>query len=138
MNNKWMLGLSYFIFTPVSACDIWLLSIDFGQYDATYPVQAYGEIQLSGCEREPVRISLGTGEYTQGYNPRYLSAGGESKIAYNLYQDAQHYIIWGDGQQSSKTLLANAGTYRIYAKVEMGQFVAPGLYRDNVQVVLEW
>ena len=101
-------------------------------------VQAYGEIQLSGCEREPVRISLGTGEHTQGYNPRYLSAGGESQIAYNLYQDAQHYIIWGDGQQSSASLLANAGTYRIYAKVEMGQFVAPGLYRDNVQVVLEW
>ena len=123
----------------VAACEISLIPLNFSDYDSMRPLYSIGELTLSDCAVEPVRISLNAGLYSKGkLSPRYMSVGNNNKIAYNLYQNNQYSIIWGDGHQGTQDLYAKAGRYLIYGKVEAGQLVKIGKYRDSVQVLVEW
>ena len=89
----------------IIACEIGLIPLNFSDYNSMRAIYSIGELTLSNCSVEPVRISFNPGLYSNGkFSPRYMSAGGNNKIAYNLYQNNQYSIIWGDAYQSTQDL----------------------------------
>ena len=74
-------------------------------------------------------------------------AGGASRLGYQLYTNAAHSVIWGDGTGGSVTVsdgysLAALGSvtknYTIYGLIPAGQTVAVGGYLDTVTILITY
>jgi len=122
-------------------CSVNTTAVHFGLYWGNAPLVSTGSITPS-CSNSntAVRISLnggGSGQPTY----RYLRSGAHT-ITYNLYTDAGHTQIWGDGTagtvQVNMTVGAAQLSRQVYALAPAGQTVAPGSYTDTVLVTVIW
>ena len=64
-------------------------------------------------------------------------AKGPATLAYNLYVDASHTRVWGDGTGNTQTQ-TGMGNLVIYGRIPGQQNVPAGLYTDRVMVIVEW
>ncbi|SEH05018.1 Csu type fimbrial protein [Candidatus Venteria ishoeyi] len=129
---------SLLLYLPIHACEITVYPVQFGTYSGA-ELYARGEVIIENCPSSPVIIKLNAGNNSGGtFISRYMGDGLGNKISYNLYLDAGHNIIWGDGIQGNDMLQAGEGRYMIYAQVPAYQFMVVGKYRDRVEVLVEW
>jgi spore coat protein U-like protein len=88
-----------------------------------------------------VRISLSTGN--AGVFNRAMR-GGVERLHYNLYLDATHQVVWGDGSAgtyvySAPALLDNrVVVVPVYGRVFAGQDVTAGQYFDQILVTMDF
>jgi spore coat protein U-like protein len=88
-----------------------------------------------------VQISLGTG--TAGSYARYM-LGGRDRLRYNLYLDAQHTQIWGDGTSGTQVYASaaqpnnNVVIVPVFGRVFPGQDVSADFYLDQIIVTLDF
>ena len=86
------------------SCSITATNIAFGPYNASSSTAQIGTINIT-CNHSntglPVTITPDTG--------RNMSSSGNT-LAYNLYTNASHTIIWGDGANGTVTPTANVTT----------------------------
>lgn len=118
-----------------SVCSVSVPNISFGTYDtvsATSTVQ-YVTVTCSspGADKGVISYSIGSGTFAS----RTLSSGTTADILqYNLYNDAGHTQVLGDGSSGTVLqqfkILGNAfsASLPVFAYLPGGQNVAPGIY----------
>jgi spore coat protein U-like protein len=88
-----------------------------------------------------VQISLGTG--VAGSYSRYM-LGGRDRLRYNVYLDAQHTQIWGDGTGGTQVYASGAQPNNkvvivpVFGRVFPGQDVSADFYLDQIIVTLDF
>jgi spore coat protein U-like protein len=120
-------------------------TLDFGVYDpgSSSPTASTGNVTIRcGVGILPafsVALSVGNGSYTQ----RTLRNGTDA-LDYNLYADAAHMTVWGDGTGATVTqdltglITLGSTSYTVYGAVAPGQHPAPGSYVDTITVIVNF
>ncbi len=83
-------------------------------------------------------VTLNTGN-AGSYTPRAMSFSS-NQLQYNLFTDALHTIIWGDGSSGTSSvsdsyilnLLSTTRNYTVYGQIPASQNVAVGAYTDSI------
>ena len=123
-----------------------VMPVAFGSYDVfdSAPVVSTGAISFECTDIAPtdsVRIDLDGGS-ARSFAPRTLRRGAFA-LAYNLYLDAAHSVIWGDGTGGSGFYgpvrpAAGTNTVILYGRIPARQPVAAGTYADTVTVTIQY
>lgn len=154
MISKWitLLGvLAASWLTPVAAhaavkCSVTTVGVAFGLYDvfSSTPVVSTGSVTIRcvglGQGIEPVSVALNTG--TSGsFHPRKLF-GGSDTLSYNLYLDAGHSQIWGDGTGGTMKHVSVSNSrpviLTIFGRIPPGQDVSAGTYSDTIVTTIDF
>ncbi len=113
--------------------------IDFGVYDvsAATPLDATGELGITCDGETPVRISLGRG-LAGRQSPRELRYRASS-LSYDIFLDAAHSTVWGDGTGGTRLFLGLVPSGRalripMFARLYPRQAVPAGTYTDRIVV----
>jgi spore coat protein U-like protein len=134
---------------PQCTCAVSATGVSFGRYSPLSPrsTDDTGTIRIScggGVGSVAYSIQLSQGIYGTAFRPRRM-ANGNSRLAYNLYTNAAHTTIWGDGSNGtvvvSDTLnVAGAGATRehiVYGRVPGNQTsAAVGHYDDTIMFTI--
>ncbi|MBK9161992.1 MAG: spore coat protein U domain-containing protein [Nitrosomonadales bacterium] len=65
-----------------------------------------------------------------------VMSSAASQMSYNLYTDATHQVIWGDGTSGTQTVTGTNLT--VYGLIPANQTVAAGNYGDTVVVTISY
>ncbi len=141
--------------TVESSCTITTAPVSFGTYDPVAPkaTTAKGKISLS-CTKgtKPNLIRLDYGKNSAGTQARSMSTeSGTDLLPYELYKplaaggecsDANSEI-WGNTTLTGLTVtdvasLTTPASYNVCGKINTGQDVKPGAYKDSVTVTVEF
>ena len=123
-----------------------VLPVAFGTYDIFDPAPALstGAVLFECTDLGPadtVRIDLdGGGSHQVGAR---TIIHGTLELAYNLYLDAAHRMIWGDGTGGSTTYGPvrpddGVNTVMIYGKIPARQDARAGAYSDTITVTIQF
>lgn len=128
-----------FMTTPLCAatCTLGIQGVSFGNYDflSSQNLDGVGNVSVT-CDVSTsytIALSPGTGTYAL----RLLS-NGSYQLTYNLYTDAAHTTVWGDGSSGS-SIVSGSGTsagYSAYGSIPAGQNPYAGSYSDAITVTL--
>jgi len=129
-------------------CRIETRPLSFGVYDplATTDTDALGQViytcgNLSSSSlaqgAKAVRIELETGSSNQ-YVVRMMTAGHPDHLEYNIYLDATHRIVWGNGTNGTDAYIDNSPPNRTpvvvpaFGRIRGRQDVPAGEYIDSL------
>jgi spore coat protein U-like protein len=132
-----------------AACTVSALGLAFGVYNplSATPTDSSGAVTLS-CS-----AASGSGGYTialtpggGGSYPGRRMSGGASILPYQLYSDAAHSHIWGDGTGGSSAvagtdnipLTGGTSVHQVYGRIAARQVVSPGTYSDIIVVTVTY
>ncbi len=119
-------------------------TLDFGTLTGT-PTQTFAQtnIVVQCSKGQAYQIGFGLGLHPSGTNWRNMQSGSNT-LAYQLYQDANHLIAWGDKAYSgvfkpySATGDGSDQKYPVYGGV-LGQETPPvGDYADTVAITVTY
>lgn len=118
-------------------CSVDAQGVNFGSYDVfnNENTDSTGNIHVA-CNPSnsfSIALSAGNGSYTS----RFM-ASGANRLTYNLYINANHTSIWGDGTGVT-SLLNNNGTSvnsTVYGRVPARQNLPAGSYSDTIVVTI--
>jgi spore coat protein U-like protein len=138
-----------------ATCSVTATGVSFGTYDISLatPTDSTGDITVTCSYVAPgaaitinYQASLSTG-ISGTYSPRQM-ASGPQRLNYNLFQDAAHSSIWGNGLSGTGTVTGELkvgpgvgnGTRTallpLYGRVPAAQTVNTGAYSDTIVVTL--
>lgn len=89
-----------------------------------------------------IRIEMDMGTGTSNQNRELVSL--TDRLAYNIYLDATHLTVWGDGSAgtdfyvNASPPLGTPVTVLAYGRIFRGQDAPAGEYRDSVQVRIQF
>lgn len=118
-------------------CTVGTQGVNFGNYDflSSQNLDGVGNVSVTCDVSASYTMALSQGSGT--YASRLLS-NGTYHLAYNLYTDASHTTIWGDGS-SGTSIVSGSGTtasYSVYGSSPAGQNPYVGSYSDVITVTL--
>jgi spore coat protein U-like protein len=127
------------------ACTISVTSVAFGTYDTLSPTADDGTGALTVACHPSVSAPIVTIE--AGLSGSILGRqmySGATPLGYNLYSDAAHAILWGNGVVGSAVTLTggvvSGGQRRfnrtIYGRIPALQNVATGVYSDSLVITV--
>ena len=124
-------------------CDLSIVSVNFGSYDAfaSSPNIVTGKITGTCDPGLPFVIKLAPGENSGGsFHPRKMISSSGDTLSYNLYRDSTHNEVLGDGTGNTFTLTGTGGnqSFTVYGRIPAMQNIIPGAYSDSVVVTIEW
>lgn len=132
--------LMYMPIMAWSGCSINSNGLIFGSYNVfdMRPIDRVGTIEVQCDENTEYTLKLGRGNGS--YTNRVMRNQAEA-LNYNLYTDASHLFVWGDGTngtniRSGQTM--NVTQYYVYGRIFPKQNVSVGYYSDVVLVTLEY
>jgi len=127
---------------PSGFCTIETRPLSFGTYDpeANASLDAVAQV-IYTCDQHAskIRIEMTTGQANQ-FSPRSMWAGAVDRLDYNIYLDATHQTIWGQGLYGTDVYFENNppnGTAVIvpaYGRIPPRQNPPPGQYADVLTV----
>lgn len=132
-------GLGCALAGPAFACTVSATSFQFGTIDPLFggDTSSTSTITVSCPSLTSYTIALSTGAGT--YAERYMQSG-TNQLVYNLYSDASHSTIWGDGTGTSATVSGTALTegtdHTVYGRVPHQPTAIPGTYADSIVVTV--
>ena len=129
-------------------CGVSAIGVNFGSYnpfsaanvDGTATVTVTCSTTGAGVVSYALGLSAGSGTFALR-----KMINGANQITYNLYSDAAHSQIWGDGTSGTSVvtdtymLILNSSrtiNYTVYGRVTGSQNVAVGTYTDTITVTL--
>lgn len=125
---------------PLSAhgCTIGAATVNFGNYNFldSSPDTTTGSVLVTCLLATSFSISLSAGS-SGTFAPRTMKSG-TSALNYNLYTDASHAIVWGDGTSGTQVvsgsinLLLLPFTATVYGAAPAQQNVGVGVYTDSI------
>lgn len=138
-------ALCAMLFFPLSlfaTCTIDMTPLSFGTVvlPAVGPTTAEATITLN-CDvgDMPYELSIDGGTYYQN-TTRNLSGGGANMMPYQLFQDAGHSILWGNGT-AELGAVKNPGVvqiHTIFGSTEPSGQTGEGSYSDQSVVTISW
>jgi spore coat protein U-like protein len=131
--------------TPKRGCTIETRSLSFGEYDTTArnPLDERGEVIYNCSSDNPnnpvgdMRIEISRG-LSGSYDRAMISVG--DRLSYNLYLDATHRTVWGDGSSGTDYYFdrnppdRRSVSVNVYGRIPEGQDVGTGQYFDVLVV----
>ena len=131
----------------IASCTVSAVGVAFGTYTPLQaaPLDVSGTINIACAGvtgRNTVTIDLSTGA-SNSYVNRTMSTG-TATLSYNLYYDAAHSQVWGNGTGGSvegSTVIrrrAPSASLPVYGSVAAGQDPAPGSYADSITVTVNY
>jgi spore coat protein U-like protein len=132
-----------------AACTVSASGVAFGVYNpfSATATDATGTVTLScssssGLGGYDIALSSGSGG---SYAGRRMSSGS-ANLPYQLYSDATHSQIWGDGTGGSSTvagadnipLLSGTSIHQVYGRIAARQVASPGPYSDVIVVTVTY
>ena len=154
MIRRWtvfLASLAACVLVPFSAhaavnCSVTTVGVAFGFYDvfSSTPLTSAGSVTIRcvglGRGIEPVSVSLSTGG-SGSFQPRTLFRGSD-RMSYNLYLDASHTQIWGDGTGGTLNHVSVPNnrpvTLTIFGRIPPGQDVSAGTYSDTIVTTINF
>lgn len=131
---------------PIAACTMNASTVAFGDF-VGQEKQSTGTITITctgNGPNQPMAIALSTG--SSGAFANRTMQNGASTLSYNLYIDAAHTEIWGNGQGAThqdnvQISFASAGaqstiTATVFGDLPSQPLPAPGAYIDNIVATL--
>jgi spore coat protein U domain-containing protein, fimbrial subunit CupE1/2/3/6 len=131
----------------VTSCVVSAGGVAFGLYDPTSPgaLPSSGTITVN-CTvpngNNPVTIALSAG-FSGSFGTRTMSSGLDT-LSYNLYLDAAHSQVWGDGTGGSVTDTQSVThgkpsfSATVYGLMPASQNAAAGSYNDTITVTVNY
>lgn len=119
-------------------CSVSTTSVMFGIYWGNAPLSTTGSVSVNcgpGSKIIP-EVQLDKGKKLAGGFAVRKMKSGSNKLVYNLYTDATHTTVWGDGTGVSVTQFGRNLT--IYGYMPAAQTVPPATYSDTVLVTASW
>ncbi|MBN4076702.1 spore coat protein U domain-containing protein [Mariprofundus ferrooxydans] len=136
-----LLGLiSLAAVTSNAGCIVSTTPVGFGTYLGTVTLGSTGSV-TTVCTGLPavttVQVYMDAGQQLPAnFAARKMKSQSGQRLSYNLYTDAAHTQIWGDGTPG--TLIQQGLNLIIYGQMTAGQSPAPGNYTDSVLVTVVW
>jgi len=127
-----------------ATCTVSATPVAFGVYPpfSVAPTTSTGTTTVhcvAGAASIVIALSTGGGST---YANRRMS-NGASNLTYQLYSDAAHTMIWGDGTAGTVTVSAHVASnstnnYTVYGQIPALQGVRPGAYTDTITVTVTY
>jgi spore coat protein U-like protein len=136
--------------TKSRTCTINVRPVSFGTYDplAGAALDAVGQvIYMCGNlgasalapdnDKKAIRIELETG-LANSFSPRAMYAGATERLEYNLYLDATHQTVWGQGAFGTDVYVDSKPPNKtpvivpIFGRIRSMQDVPVGQYLDSL------
>ncbi|MDQ6969674.1 MAG: spore coat U domain-containing protein [Mariprofundus sp.] len=140
-NILMMLGFIFLAATISKAgCIVSTTPVVFGTYLGSAALGSTGSITTS-CTGLPivtaVQVYMDAGQQLPAsFAARKMKSQSGQSLSYNLYTDAAHTQIWGDGTPG--TFSPQGFDLTIFGQMPAGQPTAPGNYSDSVLVTVIW
>ncbi len=129
------------------SCTVAAPGMMFGTYNplarAPSTITTTITVRCQSAYDTPLAYQIMIGQGAGGsFTPRRMGA-----LAYQLYTNASHTVIWGDGTSGTSPvgdayqLVANvpaSRAYTIYGQIPAPQNVAPGSYSDTLTIILAY
>jgi spore coat protein U-like protein len=126
-------------FAPFASatCSMSVQGVNFGSYDfmSSQDLDSAGHVMVTCDASSSFSISLSTGAGT--YASRTMQSGAHL-LHYNLYTDAAHTMVWGDGTGGSVVVSGSGDSVDevVYGSAPAGQNPYIGTYSDAITVTL--
>lgn len=151
----WLLTLPFPVLALCVGCSCLVSTTDvaFGTYNplSATPLDHVGNVHVSCTTTLGLAITvttdLGAGQNSASFSPRKM-ASGANRLNYDLYADAAHTGIWGDGTSGTQHMVesltlsllgAVTRDYPVYGRIPGSQTtVRPGSYGDSVVVTITY
>lgn len=145
--------LAVCVVVPVGAhaaikCTITTVGVAFGLYDvfSSAPPYSAGNVTIRclglGAGIDPINVALSAGGSGSFQSRRLLHESGTDRMSYNLYLDAGHTQIWGDGTGGTLKYASisnsRAVTVTIFGRIPPGQDVSAGTYSDTIVAIINF
>ena len=151
--------LAFMLLASGSAIAAWSCSISstplsFGTYDvfSATPDDSTATLSVTCTQvSNPVGNLPVTASLSRGSGASYAArrmASGANLLSYNMYSNATHTTIFGDGTSGTSTISGTfpftavgqtfTGTGTIYGRIPAGQDVAVGAYADSIVATITW
>lgn len=127
-------------------CTVSSSPLNFPPYDIFdgAPAQSSSEL-LVVCDPDiPYAIKFSPGLNATGdfSNRQMLSTSVDTPLKYNIYLDAGHNRIWGDGTGFSQFYSATGNgrteIVPVFGRIPPAQRVQAGTYSDTIVITVEW
>ncbi|MBU8898797.1 SCPU domain-containing protein [Corallococcus sp. H22C18031201] len=129
-----------------AACSLQgIVGLSFGTYSpaSAVPLDTVGSVgyRCDLLQLSVVHIDLSSGN-SGSYAARQMQGPSTNKLSYNLYMDATHLTVWGDGSSGTSRygpvlpILGADVSLPVYGRIPELQNVAAGAYSDTVVVTL--
>lgn len=138
--------LSLFSFNVYASCNVvmntgFVFDINSCNKSNIQSCNVLGNINMLCSSSTPVTLTLSPGNSNQ-FNPRFLQNEKGDKVYYNIFTDANHTVIFGDGTQNTNTMKANCPAngpcnFNIYAAL-MSYPIKAGDYTDDVSLLINY
>jgi len=149
MKKRFFLAFALLGLLPGAAfalCGLSVAGLNFSPYDvlAPAPNDTVGNLTIT-CDEVPppnVTVSIGASPASGGFSPRRMR-GPFDLLDYNIYTEARHANVWGDGTNSTNMVSVrvprnNPATLKIYGRIPPQQNVSAGSYADTLVVTITW
>ncbi len=154
MIRRWpilLVGLAAGFMAPLVAhaainCNITTVGVTFGAYDvfSSAPLTSAGSVTIRcvglGTGSDQISVALSTGG-SGSFLSRALFRGSET-MSYNLYLNAGHTQIWGDGTAGTLKYASVSNnqsiTLTIFGRIPPGQDVSAGTYSDTIVATINF
>ena len=128
-----------------ASCNVSATTLNFGSYDPASGSALSGSsaVNVFCTSGTPYTASLNVGTGGGSFTTRTVASGG-STLNYNLYRDAAHSQVWGDGTGSTFTVsgtgsgVLTANPLTVYGEVPTGQDKPPGTYTSIITVTVTY
>ncbi|MBJ6761480.1 spore coat protein U domain-containing protein [Myxococcaceae bacterium JPH2] len=122
-----------------------IVGLSFGAYNpgSAVPLDTVGSVgyRCDLLQLSVVNISLSRGS-SGSYAARQMQGPSSNTLSYNLYMDAAHLTVWGDGSSGTSRygpvlpILGADVSLPVYGRIPALQNVASGAYSDTVVVTM--
>ena len=133
-----------------ATCTLTGTTLAFGVYNpsSAAPAVFSGNLKLtcgalSGLSGYKILLTAGVGTFTN----RQLRSGGAT-LNYQIYQDAAHTLVWGDGSGTTSilsllgnllvTLVGGTVDQPVYGVIGIHQVADPGSYLDSIIATIQY
>ncbi len=134
------------LFVPLAArpalaqsCILSVAPVVFGNYQpyATAPLDSTGRVTANCSDGVSAMVAMNPGLGGNFAGRRMQGPGGS--LAYQLYANPAHNMVWGDGTAGSVLApLSSSGGVTIYGRMPAGQIAAAGAYSDTILVTISF
>ncbi|KVK71654.1 Csu type fimbrial protein [Burkholderia sp. MSMB1498] len=127
--------------TVVNDCFINATNVAFGSTGVIQSaLSATGTISAQCTNGDAFRIALSGGGSGDVSSRAMLRTGGGGAVNYQLYLDAAHSTIWGDGTSGTSTATGTGSglsqSLTVYGQVPVQTTPAPGTYNDTITATI--
>jgi len=128
--------------TVINNCIVTATPLAFGSYDPTSTSNTPGTntIGVTCTNANAYTVALNGGTTSGGtITQRKMTNGASATLNYNIYQDAGHSTLWGDGTTGSTLSATGSGVlqnYTAYGLIPNSQSTIAGSFTDTITTTI--